>query len=112
MADKHEAVHLYFGLSYCNYLVIPRSLLQSMPSSWQKKFIELVEELDERTDWRNNLSPVECYAVKPVMIEYTGEVDDYDGREIEKEIEVPDKYMEYERGRKVWPLKPKRRKKK
>jgi hypothetical protein len=111
MADKHEAVHMYFELSYCNYLVIPRSILQSMPDDWQKKFIELVEECDYRTDWRNNLGMVKSYAVKPIMIEYTGEIDDYDGREIEKEIEVPDKYMEYERGRRKWPLKPKEKKK-
>lgn len=44
----HEAIHLWFGLSYASYLTIPRSILQSMPDEWQKKFVELLDELDEK----------------------------------------------------------------
>ncbi|MFI0929683.1 hypothetical protein ACH4TP_38030 [Streptomyces sp. NPDC021012] len=40
-------IHTYFGLSYANYLVIPRTLLQSMPEEWQEQFTTLLTELDE-----------------------------------------------------------------
>lgn len=42
-----DYVHGYFGLSYANYLVLPRSILQSMPESWQKKFVCLLEQIPE-----------------------------------------------------------------
>lgn len=35
-----------FGLTYANYLVLHRSLLQSMPLSWQHRFTALMDELD------------------------------------------------------------------
>lgn len=38
-------VHQWFGLTYANYLVWPRSLMQSMPPDWQHRFVELAEEL-------------------------------------------------------------------
>lgn len=42
-----EAIHLHFSLSYANYLVLPRTLLQSMPDAWQARFVALVDELGE-----------------------------------------------------------------
>lgn len=45
--DTHDAVHDWFSLSYAAYLVLPRSVLQSMPDEWQNKFIALVEEVGE-----------------------------------------------------------------
>lgn len=42
----YEPIHNFFGLSYANYFVIPRSVLQSMPEIWQKKFVDLVNEID------------------------------------------------------------------
>lgn len=42
-----EAIHLHFGLSYGNYLVLPRTLLQSMPDAWQARFVALVDEMAE-----------------------------------------------------------------
>jgi hypothetical protein len=50
----HEAIHLWFGLTYANYLVMPRSILQSMPDEWQKKFVLLLNEARETfpdLDW-------------------------------------------------------------
>ncbi len=38
-------VHTAFGLSYSNYLVVPRTLLQSMPEFWQHRFVTLLDEL-------------------------------------------------------------------
>lgn len=45
--DTAEDVHTYFGLSYANYLVLPRTLLQSMPQEWQARFVTLVDELHD-----------------------------------------------------------------
>lgn len=44
---EHDAIHKHFGLSYTNYLVLPRTLLQSMPDEWQTKFVGLLKEMDE-----------------------------------------------------------------
>ena len=38
----------HFGLSYANYLTIPRSILEAMPDHWQGKLSVLLSELDER----------------------------------------------------------------
>lgn len=43
-----EAVHGWFGLSYANFAVLPRTLLQSMPEEWQRKFVALMDEYDGR----------------------------------------------------------------
>lgn len=42
-----EDVHVWFSLSYANYLILHRSLLQSMPADWQHEFIALLVKLDE-----------------------------------------------------------------
>jgi hypothetical protein len=44
---EEEAIHTHFGLSYANYLVLPRTLLQSMPDAWQARFVALIDELEE-----------------------------------------------------------------
>ena len=49
--EKEEPIDEMFGLSYANYYVAPRSVLQSMPVEWQKKFVAIVEELNESIDW-------------------------------------------------------------
>lgn len=38
-------VHEWFGLTYVNFLVWHRSRMQSMPLEWQRRFVELAEEL-------------------------------------------------------------------
>ena len=52
VAESEEPIHNWFELTYANYLAIPRSVLQSMPDEWQKKFVLLMDELDETIDWR------------------------------------------------------------
>ena len=37
----------WFGLTYANYLVIPRLQLQSMPEDWQHAFTELIDKIPE-----------------------------------------------------------------
>ena len=49
-----EYVHNWFELSYAEYLAIPRTILQSMPNKWQKKFVELMDELDDTFEWRRS----------------------------------------------------------
>lgn len=44
-------VHDWFGLSYAQYLTVPRSVLQSMPEEWQVRFVTLLRELDRKIDW-------------------------------------------------------------
>jgi len=44
---EREPVHDWFGLTYANYLVLPRSLLQSMPEAWQARFVACLDELRE-----------------------------------------------------------------
>ncbi|MFD7868021.1 hypothetical protein [Streptomyces sp. NPDC059783] len=39
-------IHTWFSLSYSNYLVLHRTLLQSMPAEWQTQFVALLGELD------------------------------------------------------------------
>lgn len=40
-------VHTWFGLSYSNYLVLQRALMESMPEDWQDRFVKLLEEMEE-----------------------------------------------------------------
>ena len=44
---EKEAIHLHFSLSYANYLVLPRTLLQSMPDAFQARFVAMLDELHE-----------------------------------------------------------------
>lgn len=39
-------IHQHFSLSYVNYLVLPRTLLQSMDLAWQAEFVALLERFD------------------------------------------------------------------
>jgi hypothetical protein len=67
----HEAIHLWFGLSYANYLVLPRSVLQSMPDEWQKQFVLLLNEAQETFDhleWPNY--EVTCLAHEPELVHF------------------------------------------
>lgn len=40
-------VHDWFGLSYSNYLVLPRTLMQSMPTEWQQHMVACLNELQD-----------------------------------------------------------------
>jgi hypothetical protein len=39
-------IHEWFGLTYANYQVIPRTLMQSMPVEWQERMVTCLRELD------------------------------------------------------------------
>lgn len=64
------AIHDWFGLTYANYLVLHRTVLQSMPGAWQEEFVALLRELDAAVE-RANVPQVPGYRVQAV---------DHDGR--------------------------------
>ncbi|MBC7486069.1 MAG: hypothetical protein H7282_04900 [Cytophagaceae bacterium] len=86
LPDLHDAIHQWFELSYSQYLTIPRSVLQSMPSEWQKQFVKCLNELDEKIDWR------------PSKGRYWVQLKN------EKGQYVHDPLMDYQRGRRVIPF--------
>lgn len=49
MIDR-DPIHGWFELTYSSYLVLPRSLLQSMPQEWQAKLVTLLEDLEQSFD--------------------------------------------------------------
>ena len=55
-------IHTYFGLTYANYLVLPRTLLQSMPEEWQDRFVECLNEAEEAF---SHIDQAESYMVLP-----------------------------------------------
>lgn len=44
-----DDVHAWFSLTYANYLVVERTVLQSMPEEWQQRFVACLRELDKAT---------------------------------------------------------------
>lgn len=40
-------IHEWFGLSYSNYLVLERTLLQSMSVEWQERMVACLEQLGD-----------------------------------------------------------------
>jgi hypothetical protein len=64
-------VHAYFDLTYANYLVLHRTLLQSMPLEWQQRFTDLLEDLDAAY---LHLDTPAAYEVKAVRDTYVGDL--------------------------------------
>lgn len=58
-----EPIHGWFGLTYANYQVLHRSILQSMPVEWQRKFVALLEEMHEAAQ---DIEQATKYRVTPV----------------------------------------------
>ena len=99
-------VHTYFGLSYADYLVKHRTLLQSMPPEWQERFVACLQELDAAfahvdqapgyevtpVEWKyvNELTEAECGETGVTVVEFDGDGDDiyYDrgGNELDPNV--------------------------
>jgi hypothetical protein len=45
-------VSTWFELSYAQFLTVPRLVMESMPYEWQKKMVDLLQEMDDTFDWR------------------------------------------------------------
>jgi hypothetical protein len=69
-------VHLWFELTYANFLVWHRAYLQSMPLEWQQRFVELAEELDAA--YRDQ--PHTDFEVATVRLEEVGNLSDAEMR--------------------------------
>lgn len=95
--SSDSPIHVWFGLSYAQYLAIPRTVLQSMPIEWQRVFVRCLNQLDETIDWM----PKEgTYRVQLMTIEHNGIADeDVWGDELHDEL------ADYQRGRRKLPLK-------
>ena len=65
-------VHTWFSLSYCNFLVWHRAHMQSMPLDWQRRFVELAEELDAAYPDGTGVD----YEVNTVRFSYVSELSD------------------------------------
>jgi hypothetical protein len=60
--DRNDGpIHGWFGLTYRSYLVLPRSLLQEMPTEWQQRFVDAIEEI---RDYFNCAEVEDDYMVK------------------------------------------------
>lgn len=64
-------VHGYFGLSYANYLVLHRTLLQSMPLEWQQSFVRCLQEYEAAFE---HLERPEAFDVTAVRDRYLDEL--------------------------------------
>lgn len=116
-------IHTWFGLSYCNYQVLHRTLMQSMPIEWQQRMVACLEQLSSafahieqpegfkvdaavfREPWE--LSPNERQRAG-LTVEYEDATDEtftylLDGQEIDRHASVPlpvsDPVPHYQRGR-------------
>lgn len=47
MRAEDGPVHTWFELTYANYLVLHRTVLQSMPGEWQERFVACLMELQD-----------------------------------------------------------------
>ena len=90
--SSNEPVHAFFGLSYSSYLVLPRTVLQSMPINWQAKFVQMFEDIRKTID----ISKVDIGG------EYLVKLRDSDTGRL-----VKDDLANYERGRRRLPLRAK-----
>lgn len=95
-----EPIHAWFELTYAEYLTIPRSVLQSMPVEWQRRFVQCLEQLDEAFDWRPADDKVyRCTLHKPNEEHSEHSPTRYWGRALD------DPLGDYERGRRRIPRK-------
>lgn len=81
--EEQEPIHGWFELTYASYLVLPRSVLQSLPAQLQKQLVDALRAIEE------HLHP----AVLPTEGVYYVELRDEHGRFL------ADPLRDYERGR-------------
>lgn len=55
-------VHTYFGLTYANYKVLHRTILQSLPEDLQYRLTAVLDEIDYWVD-RNGIEVAPSYSI-------------------------------------------------
>lgn len=63
---NRKDLHLWFGLSYASFLVLPRVGMQAMPTEWQEKMAELLNEYTDTID-------TSAFGVKGCTVMATGD---------------------------------------
>lgn len=100
-------IHTFFSLSYASYLVLPRSVLQSMPIEWQHHFTSLLKDLLEACDAAGiNPEPRLGYRVQVVVADtskYPECSECSPSHACEDDVQLAparyDPYADYQRGR-------------
>jgi hypothetical protein len=94
-----DPIHCWFGLSYAQYLTIPRTVLQSMPIEWQRVFVKCLNQIDEVIDWmpKEGTYRVQLMKMKEVYSDF-GSTEEWDH-------ELHDELADYQRGRRKLTLK-------
>lgn len=77
--DNRPDIHTWFGLSYSPYLVLPRTLLQSMPPEWQREFVAKLDELREAFA---HVEQADCYKVEAAREVEVGDLTDDELKQI------------------------------
>lgn len=98
--NNTEPIHEWFGLSYAQYLTIPRTVLQSMPEDWQERFVKCLDELDESIHWMPEIGD---YRVQLLTTKKVFDKKQNDFVEKWDKI-IKDPLADYERGRRKLPL--------
>jgi len=93
IAQSGDAIHEFFELSYAQFLTIPRSVLQSLPTELQRRLAQCLTEIDDLMDWR----PLEGTRYRVQLCEV---IDGDDGEE-GWGGEVHDELLDYDRGRRM-----------
>ena len=90
-ADDSQPVNGWFGLSYNAYLVVPRSLLQSMPRDWQARLCAMLDEMVDTPAGQVFLK--HHYRVERTCAERDAEIHDADVHnqmhDTDEHVEVP-----------------------
>ncbi|MET9138866.1 hypothetical protein [Streptomyces parvulus] len=66
-------IHGWFSLSYSNYQVLHRTLMQSMPVAWQERMVACLEEL---RDAYEHIDQPECFKVEAATDHYVSDLTD------------------------------------
>ncbi|NEC17939.1 hypothetical protein [Streptomyces parvus] len=66
-----DQIHGWFSLSYSNYLVLHRSLMQSMPADWQERMVCCLNEL---RDAYSHIEQPEGFKVEAAVSHEIGEL--------------------------------------
>lgn len=77
--ETDEPIHEHFGLTYANYLVLNRTLLQSMPIEWQRRFVACLEDLNVAFD---HVEQAETFFVHAAIARELWELSEHERKQV------------------------------